>query len=386
MKPQSATLEILDRLVAFPTVSADSNLALIGYAEDLLRNAGFETLRMPDPTGQKAGLVARIGPAGPGGVMLSAHSDVVPVEGQNWTRPPFRLTREGDRLFGRGTTDMKGYLASMLSTALRGANWSQPLMLVISYDEEVGCRGIRQMMPELQRLGWQPDLCIVGEPSAMRPAIGHKGKAAFLATCHGVAGHSSMAPRFVNALHLAADLLAILRRSQQDFETLGPFDTAYDIACSTVHAGRMQGGTALNIVPDRALVEFELRHLPGDDPDAFLSRIRAEADALMAERYASHPSARIEIEMKNSYPGLDVATNDPALGRVAGLCGSDRAIKVAYGTEAGYFAGLGIPTLVCGPGDMEGQGHKADEYLDVDELAACDRMMDRLLAQLASAG
>lgn len=383
MAPHPSTLQILDRLIAFPTVSADSNLPLIGYAEDLLRNAGFDTLRLPDASGKKAGLVARIGPAGPGGIMLSAHSDVVPVEGQDWTRPQFRLTQEGDRLYGRGTTDMKGYLASMLSVALRGADWSRPLMLVISYDEEVGCRGIRQMLPDLQALGWRPELCLVGEPTSMRPAIGHKGKAAFLATCHGVAGHSSMAPRFVNALHLAADLLSVLRQSQDEFAASGAQDRAYDIPYSTVHAGRMQGGTALNIVPDKALVEFELRHLPSDDAAAFLSRIGAAMDRILADRYAGQAEAMVEIEMTNSYPGLDVATDDPAVARVTDLCGTDQPIKVAYGTEAGFFADLGIATLVCGPGDMNAQGHKPDEYVSLGQLAECDAMMDRILSQIS---
>lgn len=389
MEPHDATLEILDRLVAFPTVSGDSNLALIDYAEQMLRMVGFDTMRMPDPAGTKAGLAARIGPGGPGGVLLSAHSDVVPVSGQHWTHPQFRLTRDAGRLFARGSTDMKGFLASALSAGLsaarRARSLSQPLMLVISYDEEVGCRGIRQMLPLLQGLGWQPELCIVGEPTSMRPAIGHKGKAAFVATCHGSAGHSSMAPRFVNALHLAGDFLAILRRAQQEFATIGRSDQMYDIPYSTVHAGRMAGGTALNIVPDLARIEFELRHLPGDDPEAFLSRIRADVDALLSESYPAASPARIEVEMVNNYPGLNVATDDPALARMIGLCGSDRILKVAFGTEAGYFAELGIPTLVCGPGDMEGQGHKADEFLQVDQLGACDAMMDRLLDQLSRA-
>lgn len=382
MEPHAATLKILDRLIGFPTVSADSNLGLIGYAEGLLQDAGFHTQRMPNTEGGKAGLVARLGADGPGGVLLSAHSDVVPVEGQTWTRPPFRLTREGDRLFGRGTTDMKGFLAAMLSAAGRAGNISQPLMLAISYDEEVGCRGIRQMMPEFAALGWQPDLCIVGEPTSMQPAIGHKGKAAYMARCRGVAGHSSMAPRYVNALHLAADFLAALRQEQQAFATGGVLDEAYDVPCSTVHAGRMQGGVALNIVPDHASLEFELRHLPQDDPDAFLARLRQSADGIIAPFTASHPEAGIEIEVSNSYPGLAMAADHPAVARVAALSGSRQITKVAYGTEAGYFAQLGFPTVVCGPGDMEGQGHKPDEYLSVGQLGECDRMMDRILTQL----
>lgn len=195
--PYARTLEILERLIAFPTVSATSNLALIDYVEHLLKAAGFETQRIPDPELPKSGLVARIGGDGPGGVLLSAHSDVVPVEGQAWTRPPFELTREDGRLYGRGTTDMKGYLAAMLSLAERAgeAPPTRPLMLAISYDEEIGCQGMRKMLPDLEGLGWRPDLCIVGEPTSMHPATGHKGKAAF--------GPSATALRAIRRWHRA---------------------------------------------------------------------------------------------------------------------------------------------------------------------------------------
>lgn len=381
--PRPATLEILDRLIGFPTVSADSNLALIAYAEALLVEAGFQTWRLPDPTGQKAGLMARLG-EGPGGVMLSAHSDVVPVAGQDWTVDPFRLTRDGNRLLGRGTTDMKGCLASMLSAAMRaGKPRQKPLMLSISYDEEVGCTGIRQMLPDISALGWKPDLCIVGEPTGMRPATGHKGKAAMRAAFRGTAGHSSLAPRYVNALHLAAEFIAALRRIQQGYATSGRPDPGYDVPYSTVHAGRMQGGTALNIVPDRAMIEFELRHLPGDNPDDFLHRLRAEADAILRPFRDLDPAADIVITPFNAYPGFEIGPDHPAVRTVAELSGSGETMKVSYGTEAGYFAELGIPTVVCGPGDMEAQGHRPDEFLTLDQLAACDRMMDRLLSQAA---
>ncbi|SCM66474.1 acetylornithine deacetylase [Donghicola eburneus] len=382
--PNTRTLEILERLIAFPTVSADSNLALINYAEDFLCAAGFTTHRIDDPKLPKSGLVARIGPDGPGGVMLSAHSDVVPVEGQNWTRPPFKLTREDGRLYGRGTTDMKGYLAAMLSLAERAGKGPlrQPLMLVISYDEEIGCQGIRKMLPGVKALGWQPDLCIVGEPTSMRPAIGHKGKAAFRVTCRGTAGHSALAPRFVNALHLASDMLTTLRNLQEGYVASNIRDAAYDIPYSTVHAGRMIGGTALNIVPDRAEIEFELRHLAADSLEDFETRLGREAGSLSAQWRAEAPEAGVEIICTNTYPGLDVAPEAPEVARVAELCGSEEVIKVAFGTEAGFFAGLGIPTVVCGPGDMAGQGHKANEFVTSSQLAACDSMMDRVLGDL----
>lgn len=381
--PHPATHQLLERLIAFPTVSADSNLDLIDFAERHLIEAGFRTHRLPDPSGRKAGLMARMGPDGPGGVMLSAHSDVVPVEGQNWTRAPFRLTREGDRLYGRGTTDMKGYLASMLSLATRAAKMppERPLMLAISYDEEVGCVGIRQMLPDYKALGWLPELCIVGEPTGMRPATGHKGKVALMAVCRGSAGHSSLAPRYANALYVAAEFIAALRRMQDAYAASASQDAGYDVPYSTVHAGWMQGGTALNIVPAHARIAFELRHLPGDAPEDFLSRLRQEADRLLHPFRAQDTAAEIEIELTNSYPGLQIAADHEAVRRVGALSGSNETIKVAYGTEAGYFAQLGIPTVVCGPGDMEGQGHKPDEYVTLSQLGGCDRMMDRILKQ-----
>jgi len=381
--PTDATLEILERLIAFPTVSADSNLALIGHAEALLQGAGFSTRRLPDPTGRKAGLMARIGPEGAGGIMLSAHSDVVPVEGQGWTRPPFRLTREGGRLYGRGTTDMKGFLASSLSLAQRVGRPSRPLMLAISYDEELGCLGIRDMLPGIEALGWKPDLCIVGEPTSMRTATGHKGKAAYEAVCHGTAGHSALAPRHVNALHLAAEFIGALRRIQDGYAGDGAQDPGHDIPFSTVHAGRMEGGRALNIVPDHARIEFELRHLPGDAPGEFLARLDREISAILPAFRRLDASAGITVTQVNRYPGFGIAPEDPLVARMTALCGNPETIKVGYGTEAGHLSGLGIPTLVCGPGDMERDGHKPDESLAVAELAACDAMMERIRNELA---
>lgn len=382
--PHAATLDILERLVAFPTVSTASNLELIGYVQNLLTGSGFRTQRLPDQTGTKAGLLARLGDDGPGGILLSAHSDVVPVVGQEWSGAPFRLRWRDERLFGRGTTDMKGFLASTLAMAQRAtkARPDQPLMMAISYDEEVGCLGIRQMLPDIKALGWTPELCIVGEPTNMRPAIGHKGKAMMTATCRGTAGHSSLAPCYANALHLAAEFIAALRGLQESYAASSVKDDSYDIPYSTVHAGWMQGGTALNIVPDHARIEFEFRHLPGDDVEGFRIRVQEEAKGIIQRLSYSNDEAGIEVRMTNSYPGLEIARDHKAVRRVAELSGQEETIKVAYGTEAGFFSQFGIPTVVCGPGDMAGQGHKANEYLAVSQLAACDRMMDRLLAQV----
>lgn len=376
------TLKLLERLVAFPSVSAESNLPIIDFIESYLSDLGFKVERVVDGGGQKAGLLARIGPEVDGGVVLSAHTDVVPVAGQVWTREPFRLTREGDRVFGRGTTDMKGFLASALAGAARAAraDLKRPYLLSLSYDEEVGCVGIRSMIDRVIPVLGRPAFCIVGEPTSMQVATGHKGKGAYLATCRGVAGHSAMAPQFLNALHLAADFIGVLRAEQAWLLAFGAKDEAYDVASSTVHAGKMSGGIALNIVPDIATIAFEIRHLTAEPIGTILDRIRTAADAVVEA--CGHPAAAIEIAETNLYPGLDTPVDADAVRIVSGLAGGSKTTKVAYGTEAGYFASLGIPTVVCGPGDMA-QGHQPDEFIGVTELEACDAMIDRLIAELA---
>lgn len=379
----SGTHEILDRLIAFDTVSATSNLPMIDHVEDFLARRGFWLTRITDPAAPaeapKAGLYAEIGPAGPG-VLLSAHSDVVPVAGQDWTRPPFRLTRDGGRLFGRGTTDMKGFVACMLAAADRASRMplGEPLKLVLSYDEEIGCVGMARMLNRLVPLIGQPRLAIVGEPTVMQVATGHKGKRSFRALVHGQAGHSALAPRFVNALHIGTDFIRALQDLQAEIAISGPRDPAYDIPYSTVHVGLFSGGRALNIVPDRAEVTFEIRHLAADDPDALMLRIEAAA-AAVCDSYPD--AAAIEIVPLSGYPGLNTPDDDPAVANVEALAGRGRT-KVAFGTEAGFLAGLGIPTVVCGPGSMAEQGHKADEYIEADQLAQCDAMLDRLLHQM----
>ena len=373
------TLEILDRLVAFDTASDRSNLALIGYVEEFLKVRGFRVARLEDPDEPKAGLFAEIGPQGDG-ILLSAHSDVVPVEGQDWTRAPFRLSEESGRLFGRGTTDMKGFVASMLSAADAASRMDlkEPLKLVLSYDEEVGCVGIARMIDRLVPLMGRPRAAIVGEPTGMRVATGHKGKQGFRAVIGGRAGHSALAPRFVNALHVATDFVQVLREMQRDLERTGARDEAYDVPCSTVHVGMLSGGRALNIVPDRAEMTFEFRHLAEDDPAELYHRIEAAAAGVVAGHGAG---AEIRISALAGYPGLATSPDAPVVGLVEGLAQAGRT-KIAFGTEAGVFDKAGIPTVVCGPGSMEGQGHKADEYVTAEQLAACDVMLSRLLDRM----
>ncbi|SLN55171.1 Acetylornithine deacetylase [Roseovarius albus] len=379
------TLDILDRLIGYNSISANSNLDIIAYIEEFLRTRGFEVSHVPDESGQKAGLYATLGPASGGdGVMLSAHTDVVPVAGQDWSKDPFKLTREGDRLFGRGTTDMKGYVASVMALADRASKTqlNEPLKIAFSYDEEVGCVGIKNMIDQLEPSIGLPRACFVGEPTEMQVAIGHKGKAALRATCHGEAGHSALAPQFLNALHLATDFVGALRDIQTDLARNGARDAAYGVPYSTVHVGKLSGGTALNIVPDTASIDFEYRHLAADKPDDLLKRIQKAADEIVHKRQGPFPEARIEVDQYNAYPGLDVDEHNAIVPYAQKLAQTNTVTKVAFGTEAGYFDELGIPTVVCGPGSMEGQGHKPDEYITLEQLRACDMMMDRILHDL----
>lgn len=376
------TLELLDRLIAFPTLSRQSNLALIDWAQALLTGAGFHVTRIPAPGGKRAGLFATIGPSVTGGICLSAHTDVVPVEGQNWTHEPFTMTHAGDRVIGRGTTDMKGFVASALALAERAQNvtLTQPLSLVLSYDEEIGCVGIAEMMPALAPLLGKPRLVIVGEPTSMQIATGHKGKAALKVTCTGEAGHSALAPNFANAIHIAAQFVQEIR-ALQDSLMSGPRDAAYDIPYSTVHVGTIEGGRALNIVPDLATLNMEFRHLAEAAPETLHRAIAAAAKRAGAA--FDRPDA-VSIETVNAYPGLNQSSDAAAIGWAQKNLAQGPLTKVPFGTEAGFFAEFGLDAIVLGPGDMQTDGHKPDEAITLAQLAACDAMMDRVLQALAA--
>ncbi len=325
-----------------------------------------------------------MGPQGRGGVLLSGHTDVVPVEGQAWSVPPFALTRRDGRLFGRGAADMKGFVACALRAALLGArrDLRTPLHLALSYDEELGCLGVPSLIDLLARTPVRPILCLVGEPTEMRVATGHKGKVALRATCTGRAAHSALAPSGLNAIHLAADLLRRLRALQDRLEREGPRDADYDVPFTTVHAGRIAGGVALNIVPDRCVLDFEVRNVVEDDLAALRRGIEAEAEALAAEARLRAPEAGVAIEELFSYPGLGTPPDAWAVRFVQSLSGANGTVKVAFGTEGGLLSErLGVPTVICGPGSMA-QGHKPDEFVTEEQIVRCDAMLDALLLRL----
>jgi acetylornithine deacetylase len=378
------SVQILDRLVGFPTVSRDSNLSLIEFVRDFLGARGIEARLYTDAGGRKANLYACIGPSERGGVLLSGHTDVVPVDGQAWSSDPFRLQERGARLYARGAADMKGFLACALRAADRASArplWL-PLQLAFSYDEEVGCLGVRSLLDDMA--GWKhlPRFCIVGEPTLLRTAVGHKGKTGLKVSCHGRAAHSANPSQGINAIYMASELIERIRRRQAGIETSGARDPAYEIPYTTLHVGTIQGGSALNIVPAGCDLEFEIRNLPADDPEVLVGAIRADADEI-ADAMHGDGSALIDLDRTQDYPGLDTPTNAEVVEFAAALTGTRERIKVGFGSEAGLFSGrLGIPTVVCGPGSID-QAHKPDEYITIDQLQRCDAMMDALLDRLA---
>lgn len=377
---------IFDRLMSFDTVSAKPNMELMFWVREELARAGITATLIPDASGQKANLFATVGPEGQGGVMLSGHTDVVPVEGQLWTKPPFALTEADGRFYGRGAADMKGFCALAIDAMLKAAKrpLKVPLHLALSYDEEIGCMGVRSMVDMLDKAPVKPRFCIVGEPTNMQVATGHKGKIALRATCMGREGHSALAPLALNALHLAADFLNEVRALQARVAAEGPFDGDYDVAYSTIHVGKMQGGVQVNIVPNTATLDFEIRSLAQHDPETLIADLRAAAARITAPLKAQFPEAEIRVERLWDYPGLGTPSDAGVVNFVKSLTGANGTIKVAFGTEGGLFSQrLGIPTVICGPGSMA-QGHKPDEFVTVEQMARGEAMLEALLTRLES--
>ena len=380
----TATINILKDLVGFATVSRDPNRALIDYVADRLASTNADVRIIPDENGGKANLFATTGPRDRGGVMLSGHTDVVPVDGQEWTVPAFACTEMDGRLYGRGTADMKGFVASALHAFEVAADTelATPLHLALSYDEELGCLGVRSMIDMLAAAPVRPEMCIVGEPTEMGLATGHKGKTVVRADCTGMAAHSSLAPLAVNAVHLACDLVSVIRSRQKSIVENGAHDDAYNIPYTTIHVGRIEGGVQVNIVPQEAHVEFEIRNLAGDDPTLLIEAIAQDIAPVIAAAKTTCPDTDVRLTVVNSYPGLETARDEQVVTLLRDLTGVNATCKVAFGTEGGLFArDLGIPTVVCGPGSMD-QGHKPDEFITVEQLAICDQMLNRLTARL----
>lgn len=385
-EPGRTTLDMVRRLVGFDTTSRDSNLALIGFVRDWLDGHGVASELVYDETGNKANLYAKIGPEGRGGVMLSGHTDVVPVDGQDWHSDPFAVVQRGDRLFGRGTADMKSFLAAVLALLpeLLARPLHTPVHLALSYDEEVGCRGAPRLIAALADRPDRPRLCIVGEPTMMRPVTGHKGKQSYHCHVQGFECHSALADHGVNAVEAAAEIIAYLKTMARRRRDEGPFDRDYAPPYSTIHTGLIAGGTALNIVPKACDFEFEYRLLPGEDAEAPIRELRAFAEErLLPEMRAVHAEAAIEFEPLSSFPGFTAAADAEVTQLALALTGANGTGKVSFGTEAGLFAEAGIPTVVCGPGSIE-QAHKPDEFIELDQIAHCEAFLRRLFDRLAA--
>ena len=385
-QPTAASLDMLRRLVAYPTVSRDSNLALIDYVGDYLAGHGVDSHLTYDDGRRKANLYATLGPADRPGICLSGHTDVVPTDGQDWRGDPFEAVARDGRLYGRGTCDMKGFLAVVLAMVpdMLAQRLETPIHLALSYDEEVGCIGVRRLIAALDSMPVRPKLCIVGEPTEMKPVVGHKGKLAMRCHVRGLECHSSMAPAGVNAVEYAAELIVFLRALAEARKAGGPFDESFDPPFTTIHTGTVSGGTALNIVPRDCSFEFEFRHLPGDDPAALLTQVRGYAhNTLLPAMRETSPEAEITFEPITSFPGLDIAENDPATALVKALSGANDTGKVSFGTEGGLFQAAGVPTVVCGPGAID-QAHKPNEFIELDQIARCETFLRRLIERVSA--
>jgi acetylornithine deacetylase len=381
-RPSDATTEILSTLIAFATVSRDSNLALIDWVQNYLGRHGVDSVLTPNSDGRKANLFATIGEGG-GGLVLSGHTDVVPVDGQDWSSSPFMLTERGGRLYGRGACDMKGFLAVVLAKvpALTAAPLSQPIHLALSFDEEVGCKGVGHLLDEIVARGIRPNGCIIGEPTSMTAVVGHKTGSAYGCTVTGLEAHSSLAPHGVNAISYAARMIARIEQAGRRLRDDERRHSGYEIPYSTLSTGVIEGGHASNIVPALCRFRFDIRSLEWTDPDTIIAELQDYADTvLLPEMHAVYPGASITIVLNGRVPGFAIDADAPLTRYVQRLAGSNAVPGfVTFGSEAGLFQAHGIPSVICGPGSIA-QAHKPDEYVALEQLALCEDFIDRLIA------
>jgi acetylornithine deacetylase len=382
--PSAEVLDTVGRLVGFPTVSRDSNLALIAWAQARLEALGARCRLTYNDDRTKANLFATLGPDAPGGIVLSGHTDVVPVEGQKWDTDPFRAELADGRLFGRGASDMKGFVGIALALAPEfvANGLREPLHFALSYDEEIGCIGVRGLISDLAANGLRPASVIVGEPTSMRAVVAHKGKHSYRCTVRGLACHSAYAPQGVNAVEAAAEIVAYLKAMARRFRDEGPHDPLFDVPYTTVHTGVIRGGTALNIVPKECSFDFEFRHLPGDDPVRLFEEVERYATTrLLPEMQAVDAASGFGWDVLSKMPGLAIDPDTDPARLVLALSDFRDVGKVSYGTEAALFQEAGIPAVVCGPGSIE-QAHKPNEYVSLDQLGQCEAFLRRLMSRV----
>ncbi len=386
MQPSDRSLQMIERLIAFDTTSRNSNMELIAFVQGYLADLGVDSELVHDASGAKANLYATLGPTDRRGWALSGHTDVVPVDGQDWSSEPFRVERRDGRLYGRGTSDMKSFIAVCLALApeFLARDIQVPLHLAFSYDEEVGCIGVRGLLERLAAREVKPKGCIVGEPTGMKVVRAHKGKLSYRCHVRGREAHSSLIDKGVNAVEAAAEAIAYLKTMQRRFREQGPFDAELSPPFTSVHTGVVNGGTALNIVPLACHFEFEFRHLPDDDPEILFQELKDHvARALEPEMHAVDPNTGFSFEPISRIAGLSVEEDAEVVQLAKSLTGANRTGKVAFGTEAGLFQEMaGIPTVVCGPGSIE-QAHKPDEWIALEQVARCEAFLRKLFQRCA---
>ena len=377
------SVEMISRLVAFDTTSRESNLALIDFVRDYLDRWRVKSELVYDAERRKANLYATIGPSDRGGVMLSGHSDVVPVDGQKWESDPFRLGERDGRFFGRGSADMKSFIAIALAKVpdFLAQPLDTPIHLALTYDEEVGCLGVRPLINALAGKPVKPRLCIIGEPTLMQPVVGHKGSRRLRCHVHGHEAHSSLTHRGVNAVEAAAELVAYLKGMARRKRAEGPFDPGFDPPYTTIHTGLIAGGTAVNIVPRECRFDFEMRYLPQDEPTAIVDELKRYAATLLPEMHAVSEEAGIAFEETNGVPALSAKDSDEVVQLALALSGANATGKVSFATEGGLFQEAGIPTVICGPGSID-QAHKPNEFIAIGQIRECEGFLDRLIERV----
>jgi len=383
--PRFTSIEMIRKLVGFDTTSRDSNLALIDFVRGYLAEFGIASELFFDAEKRKANLFATLGPKDRGGVMLSGHTDVVPVDGQEWSSDPFEIVEREGKLYGRGTSDMKSFVAVALALVpeFLARELTTPIHIALSYDEEIGCVGVRGMIAEIARRPVRPKLCIVGEPTLMQPVIAHKGKISIRCRVRGLESHSALTHLGVNAVEAAAEIIAHLKRMARRRRDHGPFDRQFSPPYTTIHTGTVHGGTALNIVPRDCEFVFEFRTLPGDPPELLLEEVQRFAAELEPEMHKVDRSTGISFEILTSTVGLSEAPESEVAELARALSGANSVGKVSFGTEAGLFQEAGIPTVVCGPGSID-EAHRPNEFIALEQIRQCEAFLRRLIERAAS--
>jgi acetylornithine deacetylase len=375
---------MVERLIGFPTISRDSNLGLIEWVRDDLERLGSKTRLTYDASRKKANLFATLGEGATPGLMLSGHTDVVPVDGQNWDTDPFKPTERDGKLYARGSADMKGFIGVALAyapkflEALNGGRLDAPLHYALSYDEEVGCIGVRGLIEDLKRSGIKPAGCVVGEPTSMQPISAHKGMNRFRCLVRGREAHSSYVTHGVNAIEYASRLIVYIRQIADRLAQFEQRDCGFTVPYTTLSTGLIRGGIAANVVPKDCEFQFDMRTLPSASAEALYQEIRAYADLLAREMKAVEPEAGIELEWASKTIGLAAAETDAIVQWAMKLAHADKAGKVSYGTEAGLFQEMGVPTVILGPGDIA-EAHRPNEFVALAELAQCEVFMQRIM-------